>query len=48
MASYTLIADADSGVARVGVVRGPVPGVGRFYGSQSGRFARSARNLLLL
>ena len=34
---------ADSGVARVELVRGPVPGVARFYRLRSGRFSRSAK-----
>ena len=32
-----------SGVARVELVRGPVPGIGRFYRLRSGRFVHSAK-----
>ena len=37
-----------SGVARVESVRGPVPGIARFYRPQSGRFARSAKKCFSL
>ena len=39
------IVDHASGVARVELVRGPVPGVARFYRPRSGCFARSAKNV---
>ena len=46
--SYRLLGGIDSGVARVELVRGPVPGVARFYRLRSGSFARIAINFFAL